>query len=55
MPTPTGKSTRAERMAQPLAREVAETIAAEEGVCTHPVSLRRTDLSSGQNETVNVP
>ncbi|XKK41787.1 hypothetical protein HFP72_16855 [Nocardiopsis sp. ARC36] len=29
MPTPTGKSTRAERSAQPLAREVAEQVAAE--------------------------
>ncbi|WP_211716950.1 hypothetical protein [Nocardiopsis sp. MG754419] len=29
MPTPTGKSTRSERLAQPLAREVAEQVAAD--------------------------
>ncbi|MFC3997859.1 replication initiator [Nocardiopsis sediminis] len=55
MPTPTGKSTRAERMAQPLAREVAETIAAEKGVCIRPVALRRTDLATGRSEIVDVP
>ncbi|MDA8372611.1 MAG: replication initiation protein [Nocardiopsaceae bacterium] len=55
MPTPTGKSTRAERQAQPLAREVAEQIAADKGVCIRPVSLRRTDISTGQTEIVDVP
>lgn len=55
MPTPTGKSTRAERMAQPLAREVAEQIATDKGVCIRPVSLRRTDLDSGKSEIVDVP
>ncbi|PSK99294.1 hypothetical protein CLV63_10315 [Murinocardiopsis flavida] len=55
MPTPTGKTTRAERLAQPLAREVAETIAAEKGVCIRPVSLRRTDLATGRTEIVDVP
>jgi hypothetical protein len=55
MPTPTGKSTRAERMAQPLAREVAEQIAADKGVCIRPVALRRTDLATGRSEIVDVP
>ncbi|WP_046469411.1 replication initiator [Allosalinactinospora lopnorensis] len=55
MPTPTGKSTRAERIAQPLAREVAETIAADKGVCIRPVSLRRTDTQTGASEIVDVP
>ncbi|GLU50129.1 replication initiator [Nocardiopsis ansamitocini] len=55
MPTPTGKSTRAERMAQPLAREVAEQIAADKGVCIRPVSLRRTDLDTGATSIVDVP
>ncbi|PSK88731.1 hypothetical protein CLV63_12917 [Murinocardiopsis flavida] len=55
MPTPTGKSTRAERLAQPLAREVAETIAADKGVCIRPVSLRRTDLGTGRTEIIDVP
>ncbi|CAM3696632.1 replication initiator [Nocardiopsis rhodophaea] len=55
MPTPTGKTTRAERMAQPLAREVAEQVAADKGVCIRPVALRRTDLATGQTEVVDVP
>ncbi|MDT0304242.1 replication initiator [Streptomonospora wellingtoniae] len=55
MPTPTGKSTRAERQAQPLAREVAEQIAADKGVCIRPVSLRRTDIATGATEIVDVP
>ncbi|MBV2363478.1 helitron helicase-like domain-containing protein [Streptomonospora nanhaiensis] len=55
MPTPTGKSTRAERLAQPLAREVAETIAAEKGVCIRPVALRRTDITTGRTEIIDVP
>ncbi|WP_344732031.1 replication initiator, partial [Spinactinospora alkalitolerans] len=55
MPTPTGKTTRTERLAQPLAREVAETIAAEKGVCIRPVSLRRTDLATGATEIIDVP
>ncbi|OLT29472.1 replication initiation protein [Nocardiopsis sp. CNR-923] len=55
MPNPTGKSTRAERLAQPLAREVAEQVAADHGVCIRPVSLRRTDIGTGETEIVDVP
>ncbi|MEV2278980.1 replication initiator [Nocardiopsis sp. NPDC049922] len=55
MPTSTGKSTRAERLAQPLAREVAEQVAADHGVCIRPVSLRRTDIGTGETEIVDVP
>ncbi|MFD3686468.1 replication initiator [Nocardiopsis sp. NPDC058631] len=55
MPTPTGKSTRAERLAQPLAREVAEQVAADHGVCIRPVSLRRTDITTGTTEIIDVP
>lgn len=55
MPTPTGKSTRAERQAQPLARDVAEQVAADKGVCIRPVSLRRTDVTTGASEIVDVP
>jgi hypothetical protein len=42
-------------MAQPLAREVAEQIAADKGVCIRPVALRRIDLASGRSEIVDVP
>ncbi|MBB4934599.1 hypothetical protein F4561_005419 [Lipingzhangella halophila] len=55
MPTPTGKTTRAERQAQPLAREVAEQVATDKGVCIRPVSLRRTTLDTGESEIVDVP
>ncbi|GAA0980751.1 replication initiation protein [Nocardiopsis tropica] len=55
MPTLTGKSTRAERLAQPLAREVAEQVAADHGVCIRPVSLRRTDITTGATEVIDVP
>ncbi|MFW5415472.1 replication initiation protein [Nocardiopsis sp. CNT-189] len=55
MPTVTGKTTRAERLAQPLAREVAEQIAADKGVCIRPVSLRRTDIATGRTEIIDVP
>ncbi|MDA2809055.1 replication initiation protein [Nocardiopsis sp. RSe5-2] len=55
MPTVTGRTTRAERMAQPLAREVAEQIAADKGVCIRPVSLRRTDIATGHTEVIDVP
>jgi len=55
VPTVTGKTTRAERLAQPLAREVAEQIAADKGVCIRPVSLRRTDIATGETEIIDVP
>ncbi|WP_017614644.1 replication initiator [Nocardiopsis salina] len=55
MPTPTGKSTRSERLAQPLAREVAEQVAADHGVCVRPVSLRRTAMGTGETEIIDVP
>lgn len=55
MPTPTGKSTRSERLAQPLAREVAEQVATDHGVCVRPVSLRRTDMATGETEIIDVP
>ncbi|MES0832510.1 hypothetical protein [Nocardiopsis tropica] len=54
MPTPTGESTRAERPAQPLAREVAEQVAADHGVCIRPVSLRRTNKATGAIEVIDV-
>jgi hypothetical protein len=55
MPTPTSKTTRTERLAQPLAREVAEQIAADKGVCIHPVSLRRINIATGATEVIDVP
>ena len=53
--TETGKTTRAQRMAMPLARDVVKDIAIEHGGCIRPVQLRRTDLTTGETEQVLVP
>ena len=56
MTNPHDRSTpRAVRMAQPLAREVAEEIAKQYGVCIRPVPLRRQDILTGQVEVIDVP
>ena len=51
----TGKTTRAQRMAMPLARDVVRDLAVEHGACIRPVQLRRTSLDTGQTDTVLVP
>jgi Replication initiator protein, pSAM2 len=53
--TTTGKTTRAQRMAMPLARQVVEDLAVEHGACIRPIQLRRTSLDTGEVETVLVP
>ena len=53
--TETGKTTRAQRMAMPLARDVVKDIAITHGGCIRPVQLRRTDLTTGETEQVLVP
>jgi hypothetical protein len=55
MTSSTGKTTRAQRMAMPLARQVVEDLAVEHGACIRPVQLRRTNLDTGETETVLVP
>jgi hypothetical protein len=47
--------TRAQRMAMPLARQVVRDLAIEHGACIRPIQLRRTDLDTGEVETVLVP
>ena len=54
-PATTTKTTRAERLAMPLAREVVRELAVEHGACIRPVQLRRTDLDTGEIEQVLVP
>jgi FtsK/SpoIIIE family len=49
------RATRAERMAMPLARQVVEDLAVEHGACIRPIQLRRTNLDTGQQDTVLVP
>ena len=50
-----GRTTRAERMALPLARQVVKDLAAEHGACLRPVQLRRTDIDTGHVEQVLIP
>ena len=51
----TQRSTRAQRLAMPLARDVVRKLAISRGGCVRPVQLRRTDLTTGQTERVLVP
>ena len=53
--TSTGKTTRAQRLAMPLAREVVRDLAVEHGACIRPIQLRRTNLDTGEVDTVLVP
>ena len=51
----TQRTTRAQRLAMPLARNVVRDLAITHGGCVRPVQLRRTDLETGQTEPVLVP
>src|ERR1700761_8081771 len=51
----TDTTTRAQRMAMPLAREVAHDLAVEHGACIRPVQLRRTNVETGEIDQVLVP
>jgi uncharacterized small protein (DUF1192 family) len=50
-----GRTTRAERMAVPLARHVVRDLAVEHGACLRPVQLRRTEIDTGHVEQVLIP
>jgi hypothetical protein len=50
-----GRTTRAERLTAPLARNVVKDLAAEHGACQRPVQLRRTDIDTGHVEQVLIP
>ena len=45
---PAAKTTRAQRMAMPLAPEVVKDLAVEHGACIRPIQLRRTNLDTGE-------
>ena len=49
------KKTRAERLSMPLARDVVKDLAVEHGACVRPIQLRRTNLDTGEADTVLVP
>ena len=51
----TGRTTRAERLAMPLATSAIRELAQASGGCIRPVQLRRTDIDTGQVEQVLVP
>jgi hypothetical protein len=51
----TPQTTRAKRLAMPLARDVVRELAVTHGGCVRPVQLRRTDTETGQVEQVLVP
>jgi len=53
--TSTGKMTRAQRLAMPLAREVVRDVAVEHGACIRPVQLRRRNLDTGEVDQVLPP
>lgn len=46
---------RAARMLIPRSVDVVKDLAADYGVCTRPVSLRRTDLDTGLTEVIDTP
>ncbi|WP_254858348.1 replication initiator [Protofrankia sp. BMG5.30] len=46
---------RAARLRLPLARQVLEAVAVDNGVCLRPLAMRRIDLTTGETETVPVP
>lgn len=46
---------RAARLAHPRAVDALRDLAVEHGVCIHPVALRRTDLTTGLTEVIDLP
>src|SRR5215475_5296108 len=51
----TGRQTRAERAAYPLARDSIRKIAEAVGGCLRPIQLRRTDTVTGRTEQIMKP
>jgi hypothetical protein len=48
-------TTRAQRLAMPLARDVVRALAIEHGACIRPIQLRRTNQDTGEVDQVLVP
>jgi hypothetical protein len=51
----TGRTTRAERLAQPTTRDAVRAVAEAHGACLHPVQLRRINTETGQIDQVLIP
>src|ERR1039458_8742029 len=51
----TGRTSRAERLTMPLARDAIRVLADARGGCIRPVQLRRTNLDTGQADQQIIP
>src|SRR5215471_6340555 len=51
----TEPSTRAERLAQPTARDAVRAVAENHGACMRPIQLRRTNTDTGEVDHVLIP
>jgi hypothetical protein len=51
----TDRITRAERMAQPTARDAVRAVAENHGACLRPIQLRRTNTQTGEVDQVLIP
>ncbi|HEY6278801.1 MAG TPA: replication initiator, partial [Streptosporangiaceae bacterium] len=49
------RTTRAERMAQPTARDAVRAVAENHGACLRPIQLRRINTGTGEVDQVLVP
>ena len=49
-----GSGSRADRLRHPTALRALQAVAVEHGVCIRPVTMRRTDLATGQTEVFDV-
>ncbi|GIF16756.1 replication initiator [Actinoplanes teichomyceticus] len=54
-PTTPRPGSRAARLAQPRAVDALKDLAIDHGVCIRPIALRRTDLTTGKTELVDLP
>jgi len=54
MTTPS-RQTRADRMAQPTARDAVRAVAENHGACLRPIQLRRTNSETGEVDQVLIP
>ena len=51
----TQRTTRADRLQMPLARDAIRVLAEARGGCIRPVQLRRTDLTTGEVDQQIIP
>ncbi|MCK9878556.1 replication initiation protein [Frankia sp. Ag45/Mut15] len=54
-PTRDRPGSRAARLRAPLARQVVEAVAVDNGVCVRPLPMRRTSLDTGETQIIPVP